>query len=197
MKIRPLLSIVAACFCAAALNAQQQWNNAYGQGQAYASTPGGVYTIGWAPPGYTGGAAQTAGCIGEVISSVVPSGSAVSLTTATGANVTSVSLTAGDWEVDCICYVQGTGTTSYTILQAGLNTTSATLPALTSTTPIAYVSIAEPATVPAQSAIPQSLSPTTIQINVSTTTTVYLVTNCTFSASTASAYGWVRARRIR
>ncbi|MDP2325295.1 MAG: hypothetical protein Q8N51_14890, partial [Gammaproteobacteria bacterium] len=58
--------------------------------------------------------AAAAGYIGELIGSTIASGSAVSLTTATNANVTSISLTAGDWDVwGAITYNHG-GSTNVT-----------------------------------------------------------------------------------
>src|SRR5690349_16625741 len=54
-----------------------------------------------------------AGKIGEYIESEVLSGSAVSLTTNTAANITSISLTAGDWDVwGAAVYQLGSGTTT-------------------------------------------------------------------------------------
>jgi hypothetical protein len=73
------------------------------------------------------GSAAAAGLVGEVISSTVASGSAVSLTTGTPKTVTSVSLTAGD----CDCRGEGdfTGTaTTIAGLGAGINTRTNVFP---------------------------------------------------------------------
>ncbi len=70
----------------------------------------------------------TAGNIGEVISAQLASGSAITLTTATGANIISISLTAGDWDV----YANGVvstptlGATLFTDTNLTINTVSAT-----------------------------------------------------------------------
>src|SRR4029077_4886616 len=41
----------------------------------------------------------TAGNVGEYIESVIPAGAAIAITSATNTNLTSISLTAGDWDV--------------------------------------------------------------------------------------------------
>ena len=59
----------------------------------------GVVTLANGLAGVTTNSNAAAGIVGEYISSSIASGSAVSLTTGVSANVTSISLTAGDWEV--------------------------------------------------------------------------------------------------
>ena len=61
-----------------------------------------------------------------MISSNVTTG--VALTTAVAANVTSISLTAGDWDVQGEVWIQ-LGTGGATAAHAGINTTTAALPA--------------------------------------------------------------------
>lgn len=138
--------------------------------------------------GVTNGGNATAGNVGEYIESKVASGSAVSLTTATGANVTSIALTAGDWDVSGCVNLSG-ATATFTSRSAGISTTSATVPAdgteVTNTTGTSTATITIP------------LSPSSKRISVSGSTTVYLVTNSTFSIGTASAYGVISARRVR
>lgn len=136
----------------------------------------------------------TAGDKGEYISASVASGSAVSLTTLTTANVTSISLTAGDWDVSGVVAFQGGATTVVQYIQSGINTTSATLPAADTGrlasetqnggTPFNVVSV-----------LTKHLAPT--RISVSGTTTVYLIANASFTVSTCSAYGFIGARRAR
>jgi len=138
--------------------------------------------------GYVAGSSAASGIVGEVISSLVASGSAVSLTTATAANVTSISLTAGDWDVSGNISFAG-GTATYTGSAGSIGTTSATLATdgteVNSGAQFTAVSVTDGLTVPAK------------QINVSATTTVYLIGKATFSAGTVSAYGSIRARRVR
>jgi len=68
-----------------------------------------------------------AGNVGEVVSSFVVIGSPVSLTTNVAANITSISLTAGDWDVQGNVNFAGTSAT-ITALTGGISVTSATLP---------------------------------------------------------------------
>ena len=128
--------------------------------------------------------------VGEYVESEILVGSAVSLTTNTQTNVTSISLTAGDWDVWGNSVFTGAGGTVVTAAIAGINTVSATLP----TAPakgaygfwIGNVTGSAPGVVAGQR-----------RISVSGTTTVYLVVYCTFTTSTMSAYGCLAARRVR
>lgn len=202
MKLFDRLLILIALFAAGVFNAEAQMieRNYNGVGTMYANTPG-VTEIGTAPNGYTGGAAQSTGAIGEVLTAGTASGSAITVTTtATSYNVLAapLSLTAGDWEVDwCVYVFAGSGSTSFTVLQGGVSGTSATLPVLTAATPVAYGSEITAASVPAQTTVPQTLSSGSVQINVSATTSEYLVVQCTFTSTSPTASGWIKARRIR
>jgi len=75
-----------------------------------------------------------AGSVGEVVSSSVAVGSAVSLTTAAGAftgkTITSISLTAGDWNVFGIVGINMAATTNFTASAGGINTVADTLNSL-------------------------------------------------------------------
>ena len=133
-----------------------------------------------------------AGQIGEYISSTISSGAPVTLSNATPANITSISLTAGDWDVWGEVSFTPAGTTTATAYSCGVSTTSATLP-----------------TAPAGGAIftLQGLSFSAGQaqnfpcgktcIKLAVTTTVYLVAQATFAVSTLTAYGFIGARRPR
>src|SRR5216684_1358028 len=68
-----------------------------------------------------------AGKVGEYISSTIATGSSVTLTTNTTANVTSISLTAGDWDVTGAVDFTFGATTSYTNLIGSVSSTSATI----------------------------------------------------------------------
>jgi len=129
-----------------------------------------------------------AGMLGEVFSSAVASGSAVVLATATTTNVTSISLTAGDWDVSGNINIAGS-TATYTQGVGGTSTTSVTLPTdgteVYSGAQFTLLSVTDGLTVPRK------------VVNVSSTTTVYLVAKATFSAGTMTAFGSITARRIR
>ena len=79
--------------------------------------------------GTTAGDTSTAGYVGETISSVILYASRITFTTSsTTQNLTSISLTAGDWDVwGNIYFVPSAGMQPYTAYSA-ITTTSATLP---------------------------------------------------------------------
>jgi len=129
---------------------------------------------------------------GDYIASAVVAGSAVSLTTNTAANITTVSLSQGDWE--CRGLVSRTlgGTTSVTVLSAGIGTTTATIPtqgtnAVTNTQTAANV----------MGATGQDSQVGPARFSLAATTTVYLVAKDTFTVSTDAGYGELACRRIR
>jgi hypothetical protein len=142
--------------------------------------------------GVTSGANAATGNVGEQVDSIVAVGSAVGLTTATAANVTSISLSAGDWNVSGnVNFTAGSATTAEGALWViGVNTTSATIP-----TTGAEVQLA--ATAVTTTSFKLGASTTSSRINVSATTTVYLVAEATFTAGTVGAYGHLCARRVR
>jgi hypothetical protein len=132
-----------------------------------------------------------AGYIGEYVSSTIVTGSSVALTTNTTANVASISLTAGDWDVTGVIDFTFGATTSYTNLQGGISITSATIGAQDS-----FFDLENAATVPTATKDPAFVCPT-IRISIAATTTVYLVAQATFTVSTLKAYGTISARRAR
>jgi len=134
----------------------------------------------------------SAGSIGELISSTVASGSAVTLTTAVYANITSISLTAGDWDVAGVVGISSsTGTNTFAYANYGSSTTSAATGTLGQmgalTTPVDIAN-----TIDFVTPIP------TTRYSLASTTTVYLVTRVSFGGvGTVTAYGVIRARRVR
>jgi hypothetical protein len=126
-----------------------------------------------------------AGSIGEFITAT---GTGVSLTNNTTSNVTSITLTAGDWDVSGNTEFVAAPSTIISIAQTAVTTTSlanggAGIRGINSSTQQASNNI--------------SLVAPVQRINVSTSTTVYLTAWASFSASTLSATGIIRARRIR
>ena len=133
----------------------------------------------------------TAGNIGEYIESVIGAGSAVALTSSVAANITSISLTAGDWDVNGTVYVLPAPTTSVTRYVGSLSTASATL----QVTPGQFTDFTIAATVTSGNTFNDVIAP--YRFSLAGTTTIFLVTLATFTVSTCSAYGIIRARRIR
>lgn len=139
--------------------------------------------------GTTAADSANAGSVGEVITASVVSGSAVSLTNNTAANVTSITLTAGDWDV--WGQVVLTPSTSLVQVAAWVNTVTAAQPTYSSPAAAGTLLIST-----FTSASPQVIQTGIARINVSTSTTVYLGTQDTFGG-TCTAYGYITARRRR
>lgn len=131
-----------------------------------------------------------AGSVGELITGTLAEGSAVSLTTATVANITSISLTAGDWEVSGLVVYKFPASTSYTLLSSGTTTTSATFDAFQYNSGHWTA-----ANVPGAGYFTQ-VTPTR-RLSLTGTTTVYVIGYAAFTVSTLTAYGHIRARRVR
>lgn len=139
--------------------------------------------------GTTAGGDAVVGTVGEYQSSTVLVGAAVALTTGTPANVTSITLSAGDWDVSgVVAYHSASGTTVPNDVLQGFNTTSATVPALGAFS-YDYVAVA----ITDDPAYPTPV----VRFSLAAATTVYLVTKADFSVSTLVAYGFMRARRVR
>lgn len=128
-----------------------------------------------------------AGSVGEYINSNVVSGSPVALVTATAKTVTSISLTAGDWDLSGnICF--GGAPTGFTYCLGGISTTTNVLP----DSSIIASSAPNPFNlVDAGFAIP------VIRASIASTTVYYLIGKASFTGGTLNAYGLIAARRIR
>ena len=133
-----------------------------------------------------------AGSIGEFVTSSVVSGSAVPLTNATSANVTSISLTAGDWDVWANAGFLAAGTTTIASIAGGISTTSATLPGNAGTS-TAIFSLGVALSTGASPSMPTG----TVRLSLAATTTVFLVVNAGFAVSTLGGFGTIAARRRR
>jgi len=141
--------------------------------------------------GVTGGSNALAGSVGEYISSTVAQGSAIAMTSNTPINVTSISLTAGDWDVwGNVGFTTG-ATTLTTALWGTISTTSATFPASPGNG--AYFNLNFAALTNGAWVFPTGMT----RISISATTPVYLVSQASFNTSTQSVYGFIGARRIR
>lgn len=133
-----------------------------------------------------------AGFIGEYVTADLVQGSAVSLTTNVTANVTSISLTAGDWDVSAVGGFTGGTTTTVTFADTSVSTTTATEDA----TDGRIVRFFWNNATVFNSVVPNiSLPPT--RFSLSSTTTVFLTARAVFATSTATAFGTIRARRVR
>lgn len=131
----------------------------------------------------------SAGYVGEVISSNIAAGSAVSVTTTTATNITSISLTAGDWDISGQVALTFSDTPSQIV--GNINTTSATLGTAGLGSP--DHSMAAGFT----TGFTQVIGLPTGRLSLNSTTTVYLIGYAVFGAGTSTGYGWIMARRAR
>ncbi|MGA7675145.1 MAG: DUF2793 domain-containing protein [Rhizomicrobium sp.] len=143
--------------------------------------------------GVTDGSSAAAGKVGEYVVSTIASGSAVSLTTATTANVTSIALTAGDWDVTGLVeFIAASATVAANApIYAGLGSTSATL------TDTQYSLMRAGAMTTTSYSPWNSIDAPIVRLSLTATTTIYLQAQATFTAGTMTAYGTIRARRVR
>jgi len=130
-----------------------------------------------------------AGSVGELIDSTILTGSAISLSNGVAANITSISLTAGDWDVWGTVAVNTVGGTASQI-KGSISTSTgaqATAPggggAMVLSTTFA-------------SGFTNSIPIGLMRQSLSGTTTIYLVVTCSF-ATGATAFGYIGARRVR
>lgn len=137
--------------------------------------------------GTTTGNNVNAGSIGEYVTNIT---AGTSLTSASLANATSISLTAGDWDVACVVTFVPAGSTTTTVTQAGVSLSSATL-----LPPNSGGFVTNYGAAPAGAGI--VLASPTVRITLGATTTTYCVTSAQFAVSTMTASGFIRARRVR
>lgn len=137
----------------------------------------------------------------DVIESTVARGSAVTLTTATDANVTSITVPPGKWDIYSAIGFDPNGTTDVTLLAGGVATTSATMPSIGT--------LASPSSneMSMQFSYRDGDAGGTVQTHdhnfallpyraVATgSLTLYLVANATFTVDALKAYGTLTARR--
>jgi hypothetical protein len=128
--------------------------------------------------------------VGDYQESIVASGSAVALTSNTVANVTSMSLPAGDWNIFGVLGFLPAASTSITQVTGGSSSTSATLDAMGTS-----FNMTSAAVVPG--AVGQELPLPTARVVLTVPTTIYLVARAVFSVSTMGAYGKLCARRAK
>lgn len=139
-------------------------------------------------PGTATNDSASAGNVGEYVSSAV---TAVNVGPTTQVNdLTSISLTAGDWDVTLIAGMNGVG--AFSSFQAGISTTSGNSQAglsdadtsITNTLSTAFPN-RDYLVIPA------------VRMSFASTTTVYAKQGCTYSGSTPSGRGRLSARRVR
>lgn len=133
------------------------------------------------------------GYVGEYISSVIGSGSAVSLSSGVSKTITSISLTAGDWIVYGVVASNPAASTTTSAIVSSVSLTNNTLPTAGSESePLQFM-----AGLSAGAAVGLDLATGNGRMLLTATTTVYLVARVTFAVSTMTAFGFIAARRLR
>ena len=131
----------------------------------------------------------TAGNVGEFVSA---SALTVALTSATATNITSITLTAGDWDVSGLFQTNPAGSTTTSLIASGVSSTSATF----QTIGAGFANVETANSAKAAGVSETVIAPRT-RFSLSATTTVYLVANVTFAVSTLTGSGFISARRVR
>ncbi len=132
-----------------------------------------------------------AGYVGEYNSSTVLLASAVALTSGVTADITSISLSAGDWDVWGSIATSVQPATITSVLSVWMSTVSATVPARPNGG--GYSQISSAFTTGANNVIQAGV----MRVSVAAPTTIYLSTSIAFTSGTLSAYGFIGARRMR
>lgn len=144
-------------------------------------------------PGYSGTTTNDdppVGSPGQLISQTLAVGSAISLTTNTAISIISISLTAGDWDVTGVVDFHPGALTTGSYFQGGISATNNALG-----TQDQYASA--PMALVAGLGVDVGLNIPVSRLSLASTTTIYLTCKAGFSTSTLTAYGTIRARRIR
>lgn len=140
--------------------------------------------------GITDGSSAAAGYIGEVVTASLAIGGQ-SLTTNTAKTLTSISLTKGDWMISGNVGFTAAASTVPTKLIGSISTTND----VHATSPNGGAFAQIEATLGTASTNVLTLAP--MRVNITTTTTYYLVATATFTVSTLTGHGSVTARRLR
>ncbi len=135
-----------------------------------------------------------AGSVGEFQSATLSGASKITLTTGTAVTITSLSLTAGDWDLGGQINFETEATTSISEARVSSSATDNTLGS-TNFTGQLYNIVKFAAFVPGVSTF--TFTAGTARLSLASTTTVYLVARATFTVANCYAYGHITARRRR
>jgi hypothetical protein len=135
----------------------------------------------------------SAGYVGEYIQSIVPVGSAIALINGGSSNVTTLSVSPGDWDLNAAIVFTGNAATTVNYIVGSISTTSAT--------PNGAAFQINGVFLNNTTAFNNGLTPSTpvgpIRVSLNATTTFYAVAVSQFTTSTCSAFGGLTARRRR
>lgn len=142
--------------------------------------------------GTTTNDSASSGYVGEFISSVISQASAVSLTNNTSRSITSISLTAGDWDVYGNISLNGGSTTILNYYSCWVNASGSTPdPSLWAGQSYGASGLA----VFAENQIGDTAP--YVRISLASTTPIFLGIIAGFTTSTCTACGGIYARRVR
>ena len=149
-----------------------------------------ISTSGKGIAGTTTNDSAAAGVVGEFVSATLGAAPGTALTTSTAKNITSISLTAGDWDVSGRVGMYNATAATWAALHGGISTVSATL-----ANEDYYIVLPDGVSASLwnfQLTVPQ------VRISIASTTTVYLVTLPVFTGGTGViGFGSISARRVR
>lgn len=154
-------------------------------------------TGGLSVTGVTDASNASTGIVGEVAQATVAAASAVGLSTATAKNVTSLALSAGDWDVSASCNRTLSGVTA-TVYSCSISPTSATMMTHAVSGVVGSDALVQQnATFGTTITGEYSQRIPNVRVSTGSATTVYLVAKDTFSAGSNDVFGTVNARRVR
>lgn len=141
----------------------------------------------------TNGNAPT-GMVGEYLSNVKLVGAAVAMTTNVAANVLSVALTAGDWDVQGLVGFSNNGATTVAYQFVAISVASGVMGTLGDGTNCAQAF----ATATVLSTVADNVVFTpVVRISLAAAGSAFLNAQTGFGVSTSATYGFIRARRVR
>lgn len=143
-------------------------------------------------PGIASNTDATAGNIGETITATLTAASGISLTNNTAADIITISLTAGDWDVSGVALIVPGGSTVVTQQCAYINTTANTIPSNDSGQ-IGCISYGAGVTGGSSDFVTTPV----VRALINSTTTYRLGARGLFTTSTNTASGTIIARRRR
>ena len=162
-------------------------------GDATLSTGNVIFsTSGKGIQGTTTNDSASAGVVGQYVSSTVAPGSLIALTSGTATNITTISLTAGDWDVAGIVGFGGiSGTSVVAFVGANASSTSAAISSSIGIQVLMNGSTQISTVADMTAALP------VYRYSLASTTTMYLVARASYTTGSIGAYGTLSARRIR
>lgn len=126
--------------------------------------------------------------IGTYVESIVAAGSAITLTNVVSTNITSISLSSGDWDVESIAYLfPSSSAVNVNFFEADVTQASSTSPGNAGS--FAQLAPGSSVVFVLSAPIPR------VRQSLSVTTTVYLTAVSNFTG-TLKAYGSINARRV-